>query len=133
MTKNVNCPLILDNLYIFKNKSFSLARPIPKAKPKLETNSMKEELNEFQSPLRASIIKKPEIELTKMKDFSEFLINPKYSDLTIISSDGKELPVHRVILANENPLFWSHKFDSLQSNRLELKNFDSQTIIDCLR
>lgn len=65
--------------------------------------------------------------------FTDFLLNDKYSDLTIVTSDGKEIPAHRIILANESPVFM-HKFDSLQvDNRLEMKNFDSQLIIDVLR
>ena len=76
--------------------------------------------------------KRLETELTKSKDFKDFLLNNKYSDLIILTSDAKELPVHRIILANESPIFL-HKFDSSQSNKLELKNFDSQTVTDILR
>ena len=60
-------------------------------------------------------------------------MNDKYSDLIFITLDGKEIPAHRILLANESKIF-QHKFDSLKSsNRFELKNFDSQTLIDILR
>lgn len=67
-------------------------------------------------------------------DFTDFFLNKKFADVTIVTSDGKELPAHRVILANESPVFL-HKFEhSLQAdNRLELKSFDSQTVTDILR
>lgn len=78
-----------------------------------------------------------ENQVLKRKNFKDFLLNSKYSDLLLVTSDGKELPVHRVLLANESSVF-SHKFDSLEIDdtkvsKLELKNFDSETVTDILK
>ena len=57
------------------------------------------------------------------KHFDEFIDNGELSDCTVVSSDGEEFRVHKVILAMKSPVFkamFSHDFKENTENKVRI-------------
>lgn len=57
--------------------------------------------------------------------------NNEYTDFTLVCSDGKSIPVHRVFLAKKSPVF-KEMFQQVQES-VELETTDSETMKEVLR
>ena len=99
-----------------ENKTIN--RPPPAPSPPPQFNAKKE------LTLRRSTFS---CQNTGKLDLSDFLLNEKYSDISLVSSDGQRLPGHRIVLASQSPVL-ARLIDSIadrdfnQSNRKHLSS-----------
>lgn len=69
-------------------------------------------------------------------DFEKLLVDEKFTDLTVISADGKKLLVHKGILAARSPVFeamFEHEMLEKKQNSVEIKDIDHVVLLELFR
>lgn len=81
----------------------------------------------------------PEQSFTRLNEFDDFenlFLSEKFSDLTVISADEKEIHVHKNILAIRSPFFnamFEHDMLEKIENTVKIENFKYEVLIEVFR
>lgn len=70
--------------------------------------------------------------VNEFDDFEKLLLNGKFSDLTVISADGKNLNVHKSILTSRSPVFdamFEHDMSEKIENVIKIEDIEYKVLL----
>eukprot|EP00096_Caligus_rogercresseyi_P011269 TRINITY_DN4387_c0_g1_i1.p1 TRINITY_DN4387_c0_g1~~TRINITY_DN4387_c0_g1_i1.p1 ORF type:complete len:446 (-),score=162.99 TRINITY_DN4387_c0_g1_i1:532-1869(-) len=99
----------------------------------LITDKHLNESGDIQLVCKMNIIKEDSSLHSLSSDLKSLINDEKSSDVVIETAEGKKFKVHRNILSARSPVFADMLKDSQKSDKIELKDFPSETFEELLR